>query len=215
MNLLRVASRSFHCMPFGSLLNENKRSSSKGIIKLINKSSLSNKEFTGKVRDNTKELPEWKKQKMAVRKKLQGQRWNPSKRISQEQMEALRLLKFNFPEQTASDLADRFKISPEAVRRILKSNWKRTDDENKNTRERWKRRGERIKEIYETSEQEVDFISNRIVNGRKLIIGSSTDASELIAKSVRTYGNSKYNDKVPEKKSTNKLHLLKHLSSKQ
>ncbi|QHS75711.1 mitochondrial ribosome assembly protein RRG9 [Saccharomyces paradoxus] len=214
MNILRIACRSFHCLRCGSLLNENKGWSSKKIIKLVNKSSLSNKEFAGKVRDDTKEIPEWKKQKMAVRKKLQGNRWNPSKKISQEQMEALRLLKFNFPELTASDLADRFKISPEAVRRILKSNWKRTDEENNNTHERWKRRGERIKEMYQKKEN-AEFVSSQIITGRKLILGSNANSSELMAKSIRTPRHFKHNNDIPEKKSTNKLYILKHLASKQ
>lgn len=180
---------------------------------MINKSSLSNKEFAGKVQDGAKEIPEWKKQKIAVRKKLQGNRWNPSKKISQEQMEALRLLKFNFPELTASDLADRFKISPEAVRRILKSNWKRSDEENNNTYERWKRRGERIKEMYEKKEN-AEFVSSQIITGRKLILGSNANSSELMAKSIRTPKHFKHNNDIPEKKNTNKLYILKHLASK-
>ncbi|CAI4049580.1 mitochondrial ribosome assembly protein RRG9 SKDI_14G1160 [Saccharomyces kudriavzevii IFO 1802] len=214
MNILRMAYRSFHCLRCGSLLNENKGRSSKQIIKWINRSSLSNKELAEKVRDDTKEAPEWKKQKMAVRKKLEGQRWNPPKKISQEQMEALKLLKSNFPELSASDLAERFKISPEAVRRILKSNWRRTDDENKNANERWKRRGERIKEMYEKTEG-TELVYNRIINGRKLVVGSSADASELIAKSVHTSRHFKRDNVAPEKNSTNKLYLLKRLSSKQ
>ncbi|KOG96959.1 mitochondrial ribosome assembly protein RRG9 [Saccharomyces eubayanus] len=214
MNILRMACRSFHCLRCGSLLNENKGTSFKAIVKLINKSSLSNKEFEEKVRDGDKEIPEWKKQKMAVRKKIQGQRWNPSKKISQEQMEALRLLKSNFPEMTASDFAERFKISPEAVRRILKSNWKRSDDENKNAHERWKRRGERIKEMYDKNEG-ADFPSHQIISGKKLIVSSNPNASELIAKNVHTTRNFKHNNDRPEKKNTNKLYLLKHLSSRQ
>ena len=169
--------------------------------------------YKRQVRDNVKEIPEWKKQKMAIRKKLQGQRWNPSKKISQEQMEALRLLKFNFPELTASDLADRFKISPEAVRRILRSNWKRTDEENNDAHERWKRRGLRIKEMYQKNEN-MDHVANQIVTGRKLILGSNTNSSELIAKSVRTFKPFKHNNGISEKKSTNKLYILKHLSPK-
>lgn len=153
-------------------------------------------------------------EKWQLEKKLEGQRWNPSKKISQEQMEALKLLKFNFPELSASDLAERFKISPEAVRRILKSNWRRTDDENKNANERWKRRGERIKEMYEKTEG-TELVYNRIINGRKLVVGSSADASELIAKSVHTSRHFKRDTVAPEKNSTNKLYLLKRLSSKQ
>lgn len=50
--------------------------------------------------------------------------WNPPKKLSREAMDGLRTLHNHDPETfTTTALATRFKISPEAVRRILKSRW--------------------------------------------------------------------------------------------
>jgi hypothetical protein len=45
---------------------------------------------------------------------------------------------------TTPVLAQHFKVSPEAIRRILKSKWKPNDEEYEDRMERWSRRGERI-----------------------------------------------------------------------
>ncbi|KAF4618902.1 hypothetical protein D9613_009945 [Agrocybe pediades] len=50
--------------------------------------------------------------------------WSPPRKLSREAMDALRQLNRIEPQTfTTSVLADKFKISPEAVRRILKSKW--------------------------------------------------------------------------------------------
>ncbi|KAF8183162.1 hypothetical protein BJ912DRAFT_853725 [Pholiota molesta] len=50
--------------------------------------------------------------------------WSPPRKLSRQAMDALRDLHRADPDQfRAPVLADRFKISPEAVRRILKSKW--------------------------------------------------------------------------------------------
>ncbi|KAF7325314.1 Acylpeptide hydrolase [Mycena venus] len=50
--------------------------------------------------------------------------WNPPRKLSREAMEGLRQLHRVNPETfTTSVLAERFRVSPEAVRRILKSRW--------------------------------------------------------------------------------------------
>ncbi|KAJ7064915.1 hypothetical protein C8F01DRAFT_1128734 [Mycena amicta] len=50
--------------------------------------------------------------------------WNPPRKLSREAMDGLRQLHRINPETFSTPvLADRFRISPEAVRRILKSRW--------------------------------------------------------------------------------------------
>ncbi|KAF8960329.1 hypothetical protein BDZ97DRAFT_1318301 [Flammula alnicola] len=50
--------------------------------------------------------------------------WSPPRKLSREAMDALRQLNRAEPEQfNSAVLAEKFKISPEAVRRILKSKW--------------------------------------------------------------------------------------------
>lgn len=97
---------------------------------------------------NNENKPTWLVQKTALQRKFQGAQWNPPKRLSRQEMESVRLLKSQFPKMTATDLATKFKISPEAIRRILKAKWTPNEDDANNIQLRWSRRGQRIKEMY-------------------------------------------------------------------
>lgn len=44
---------------------------------------------------------------------------------------------------TTEVLANHFKVSPEAIRRILKSKWQPSEDESEDRRKRWEKRGEK------------------------------------------------------------------------
>lgn len=66
---------------------------------------------------------EYKAHRETLRKAF-PQGWGPPRKLSREAMDALRQLHRAEPRQfPVPVLADRFKISPEAVRRILKSTW--------------------------------------------------------------------------------------------
>jgi hypothetical protein len=73
--------------------------------------------------------------------------WSPPRKLSREAMDGLRELhRFDPDTFTTPVLADRFRISPEAVRRILKSKWEPTREQRSHLAEREKRnREERIK----------------------------------------------------------------------
>lgn len=77
--------------------------------------------------EKLKNQPEWMKRKQAVKKKYGD--WNPSKRVSYQQMQDIRELKVKAPHLRTIDLANHFKMSPEAIRRILRSNWIPKDEE--------------------------------------------------------------------------------------
>lgn len=65
--------------------------------------------------------------------------WNPPRKLSRDAMDGLRALHAHRPEQfTTPVLADKFKISPEAVRRILKSKWRPMDEERRKLQEKEK-----------------------------------------------------------------------------
>ncbi|CCE85587.1 Piso0_005199 [Millerozyma farinosa CBS 7064] len=72
-------------------------------------------------------LPLWKKRDLSHRKRY-GE-WRPSKKLSRQQMSDIRNLKEQMPEMKTVQIANHFKISPEAVRRILRSKWVPSDDE--------------------------------------------------------------------------------------
>lgn len=121
----------------------------KKALQFMSSSSMSN--IADPIRKDSryvKEKPTWQIQKDALKKKFEGGQWNPPKKLSRQEMEGIRLVKSRFPTMSASDLASHFKISPEAVRRILKAKWTPKEDDMANIESRWSRRGERIKEMY-------------------------------------------------------------------
>ncbi|EUC39010.1 hypothetical protein COCCADRAFT_420 [Bipolaris zeicola 26-R-13] len=100
--------------------------------------------LTGEVQTKN-ERPAWQVQKEALKEKLGGEAWNPRKKLSPDTMEGIRHLNSTQPDKfTTPVLANHFKVSPEAIRRILKSKWRPSDEEYEERMERWNKRGERI-----------------------------------------------------------------------
>lgn len=68
--------------------------------------------------------------------------WKPHKRLSPDALAGIRALNAQFPDvYTTQALADRFAVSPEAIRRILKSKWTPSAREDEDRQGRWHRRG--------------------------------------------------------------------------
>ncbi|KAK1987878.1 mitochondrion organization and biogenesis protein [Colletotrichum cereale] len=83
----------------------------------------------------------WQTQKEALKKKFPDG-WNPRKRLSPDAIAGIKALHAQFPEEyTLRTLADKFEVSPEAIRRILKSKWQASPEEEEDRQERWFRRG--------------------------------------------------------------------------
>ncbi|KAJ5112680.1 hypothetical protein N7532_000725 [Penicillium argentinense] len=86
----------------------------------------------------------WEIQKDALEKKFPTG-WNPAKKLSPDALDGIRHLHATAPDQfTTAVLADEFKVSPEAIRRILKSKWRPKEEEVEKRRARWEKRHERI-----------------------------------------------------------------------
>ncbi|KAI5965134.1 RRG9 [Candida pseudojiufengensis] len=66
-------------------------------------------------------LPPWIKRELTQKQKYE--RWNPKRKLTRQEMIKLKELKETFSNYRSIDLAQFFHISPEAVRRILKSKW--------------------------------------------------------------------------------------------
>jgi hypothetical protein len=95
--------------------------------------------------DKPKERPAWQKHKERIKEKIGGAAWNPRKRLSPDTLEGIRHLHQTQPGKfTTPLLAQHFKVSPEAIRRILKSNWKPSDAGADERLRRWEKRGETI-----------------------------------------------------------------------
>ena len=91
----------------------------------------------------TRKAPAWLLYKQALKEKF-PEGWNPRKKISPDAMEGMKALHAQYPEEcNRKVLAAHFKISQEAVRRILKSP-KKTDFEEARRRQAWAKRYDRI-----------------------------------------------------------------------
>lgn len=88
----------------------------------------------------------WQLQKKAIKEKLADKGpWNPRKRLSPDALDGIRHLHKTQPDKfTTPVLAEYFKVSPEAIRRILKSKWQPSDKEEEERARRWEKRGENI-----------------------------------------------------------------------
>jgi hypothetical protein len=94
--------------------------------------------------------PHWQTQKEALEKKFE-EGWHPRKKLPPDSLDTIRHLHATKPDVwTTPVLADQFKVSPEAIRRILKSKWQPTEEERERREERWV---ERYKKIYSHMEE--------------------------------------------------------------
>ncbi|KAK6500754.1 Required for respiratory growth protein 9 mitochondrial [Arthrobotrys conoides] len=96
-----------------------------------------------------KNTPTWKIHMDSVKSKLKGDRWNPFGRLSPAAVATLKQLKQENPGMTVEEYAPIFKISPDALRRILKSKWMPTTEQEADRNERWKRRGKAVWQQWE------------------------------------------------------------------
>ena len=99
---------------------------------------------SGDIPTQRKRVP-WQYQKEALSQKFGSTGWQPRKRLSPDALDGVRALHAQEPNKyTTPVLAHHFQISPEAIRRILKSKWMPNDDEDAKRRERWNKRGRSI-----------------------------------------------------------------------
>lgn len=88
------------------------------------------------------ERENWQIQKAALAEKFGEVGWQPRKRLSPDTLEGIRALHKADPAAYSTEmLAQHFKISPDAIRRILKSKWRPSEEEVEDRRQRWEKRG--------------------------------------------------------------------------
>lgn len=88
----------------------------------------------------------WQIDKAALKSKF-PEGWAPHRRLSPDALAGIRALHAQMPtEFTTAALADRFQVSPEAIRRILKSKWTPNAEEETERARRWIERGKKVYE---------------------------------------------------------------------
>lgn len=94
-----------------------------------------------KERQRKENKPMWALQKEALKEKF-PEGWQPRKRLSPDAIAGIKELHRQFPDlYTTPALAQKFEVSPEAIRRILRAKWQPTAEEEEVRQARWFRRG--------------------------------------------------------------------------
>ncbi|KAI0885313.1 uncharacterized protein GGS22DRAFT_163415 [Annulohypoxylon maeteangense] len=135
-------------LKFGSTIHDESESSRKPIRESSRLKKL--KIMGGKRREEVMSRPRafrkehWRIQKEALRRKF-PEGWKPRKRLSPDALEGIRALNAQYPGHfTTEELSDQFLVSPEAIRRILRTNWKPSAEEEEDRHRRWFGRGRSI-----------------------------------------------------------------------
>jgi Neugrin len=128
---------------------------------------------------STPEREPWQIQKAALNEKFKDG-WNPRKRLSPDALAGIRAIHAQFPDQyPTSVLAEKFEVSPEAIRRILKSKWTPKEDEELDRRRRWFSRGKKVWSRY------AELGLKPPARWRKLGIGKRGDSTDKGGKRSR------------------------------
>lgn len=109
--------------------------------------------------ENTPE--EWRRHRLAIKEAF-PQGWSPPRKLSREAMDGMRAMHI-YDKRTFSTpvLAEKFKISPEAVRRILRSKWEPSREQRARfaERERRSREERKMQSRLEEKKQNMELIS--------------------------------------------------------
>jgi hypothetical protein len=132
-------------LPKGMRRKERYNQTVKGQAELRAKARLAEGSKSGQPDMKASRKPEvWAVQKEALRAKF-PEGWNPRKKLSPDAMTGIRALHKQFPDEYSSEvLAKRFEVSPEAIRRILRSKWQPSAEEEESRQERWFNRGKQV-----------------------------------------------------------------------
>lgn len=94
--------------------------------------------------DDPKKQEPWRIQKEALKQKF-ADGWSPRKKLPPDDLERIRHLHSQDPERYSTPvLSEHFKVSPEVIRRILKSKWRPTPEQMEKRRENYKKRHSKI-----------------------------------------------------------------------
>ena len=103
------------------------------------------------------------------------------------------------------------KVSPEVIRRILKSNWEPSEEELEDLQQRWKKRGEKINEMYIRGE--IGASSAIFLPKKKIVLSTNSTGSDFVISAKHSTNDTRNDHTAKRKKNStpkgkNKLHLL-------
>lgn len=131
-----------------------------------------------------KNLPEWNRQKYSLKEKFGESGWNPKKKLSREMIERIKTANQTHPELNAKVLSQLFNISPELMRRILKSSFKPSKEESDKISQRWVRRGQRHLQYKLINDITLKFIDEKKLEFSEVDMGSTDEVRDKITKKL-------------------------------
>lgn len=116
-----------------------------GKLRIVEDSAKGTESWSTKETDeDRKNWPDWRIQKEALKQKFPDG-WRPRKRLSPDALAGIRALNAQYPDiYTTAALSAKFEVDPEAIRRILKSKWQPSTEEEEQRLKRWRTRGAQI-----------------------------------------------------------------------
>ncbi|ODV66130.1 hypothetical protein HYPBUDRAFT_112388 [Hyphopichia burtonii NRRL Y-1933] len=139
-------------------------------------STVSEKKFIEKQKEEMKakhkNQPEWVKREQALTKRYGT--WNPTRKLSRQQIQDIRNLKEQVPHLRTIDFANYFRINPEAIRRILKSKWVPNDNEVERIQKRSEERKLESQERKQGLRQEMNLKNERLRRSQSIHIDKIT-----------------------------------------
>ena len=91
-----------------------------------------------------RERENWQIQKSALANKFGTAGWQPHKKLSPDTISGIKALHASDPASySTATLSQHFEVSPEAIRRILRSKWRPSEEVAEERRVRWEKRGVR------------------------------------------------------------------------
>lgn len=128
-------------------------------------------------REHAKNAPAWVKREQSHKKRYGS--WNPTRKLTRQQITEIRELKQRIPTIKTVQIADVFQINPENIRRILKSKWTPTEGELEDIEKRTEKRKAKKRETKSTEKVRAPrastvvkvhgFLAQRQIEQRQLV----------------------------------------------
>lgn len=123
-------------------------------------------QFQQKLATKVNDTPEWQKRDDAIRKRHGT--WNPTKKLSRQQMQDIRNLSDQMPHLKSIDLANYYQVSPEAIRRILASTWVPKESEEEEIVERGQRRKEKRRNLKSMMANDIEDARKKLTYAKSI-----------------------------------------------
>lgn len=150
-------------------------------LRMYSKPSPEEKAFERKIKDSDREYaknaPLWVKRDQSLKKRYGS--WNPTRKLTRQQILDIRDLKQRMPSLKTVEIANFFLINPENIRRILKSKWTPTEEEFQELEGRAEKRKAKIREK-KAAEMDQASKGSTVVKVKSLIAQRQREQKHLV-----------------------------------